>query len=489
MSAPQLDTDTDGAEQTEEPLAEQLGIHPDYEPVLMEPVSGYGPLIDAWVRMKYPLNVSQNFEAQHGIIECGNWRHAKQFPDGRGIYRSGPNGGQTLAIRTAERIVVWNNYHGDPWPYDAEAKDAVAAEFEVPYGFVGALLTEQTDLDRNDENSILARGRGEDSWVDGDLWMQGVVHADVMEGEDSGVLLEHDDGSQVYVGLDETAHDHPMFGFVPFDGEEGIRVPSARDALDLLRPDEALSAEKRQGEWFFVDSDETHAKAKGTIQRPGVGERDWVFEHSRFPDLGPFATRHEAIGAVTTAVNDEMRERLERKDHADHPGEADRQHVTIFADRLIGVEPTRSYTSGSPLESHIPRDWKTRCRDMDFIRRVIEELVKGDADPHRDEYDRLSDLNGLEHADFEEIGVFWQDSPQDVFDKMEAGEIDLDYARARELAGGIYVRGTVRHRRGEHTMLSLDGWHQPATHGREVLVLEPDGRAANGVNVSVHVDY
>lgn len=451
----------------------ELGIDPRYELVIAEPVQGYGPLVDAWVRMKYPMNVSEKHDA-HGVIECGNWQHARQFPDGRGIYFGG--GSRPLAIRTADRVVVWNNYHGNPWPYDAEAQDAVTTEFEVPFAFVGALLTEQTDLDRNDEKSILARGRGEDSWVDGDLWMQGVVRADVMEGADEGVLLEHDDGSQVYVGLDETAHDHPMFGFVPFDGEGGIKVPSARDALDLLRPDEALAAERRQGEWFFVEASETHDEALGTIQRPGVGEKDWAYEHPRHPDLGPFTTRHEAIGAVTKAINDEVRVRLETETVADHPAELHPRHRTLWTDRLDGIEAARTYTAGSPLESHISRDWKTRCSDMAFVRRVVEELVEGDTDPHR-----------LDYEDFEKLGVAWQDSPQDVFDKIEAGVIDLDHARARELAGGVFVRGTVRHRRGEHTMLTLDGWHQPATHGREVLVLEP-GAGTDSGNVNVHVD-
>lgn len=410
MSVNQLtDDDIDAQTDDRETLAERLGLHPDYTPVVLDPVDGYGPLVDAWVTMQYPLNVSDRFGADHGIIECGNWRHAKQHPDGSGVYRSGPSGGQLVAYRTTGQVVIWNNYHGDPWPHTSEAHGAPAAEFEVPFQFIGEVLTLQTELDMHDEDSILARGRPDgETWVDGELWMRGVVSADVLEGDEEGVLLEHANGSQVYVGLDSTAHDYPMFGFVPFDGEHGIKVPTARDALDLLRPDEALATEMRQGEWFFVDAEETHHEAKGTIQKPGVGQR-------------PFG--------------------------------------------------------GSPLDSHIPRDWKPRCHDMEFVRRVVEEL----ADRHDllDESDRPT--SHLEYDDFEAMGVYWQDSPQDIFDKIEAGTIDLSFDRARELAGGVFVRGTVRHRENEHRITKLEGWHQPTTHGREVLVLEPD-------EMNVHVD-
>lgn len=431
-----------------ESLAEQLGLNADYEPVVLEPVDGYGQVVDAWVRMKYPLNVSERFDSQHGVIECGNWRHARQFPDGSGHYKSGPSG-QLLAYRTAGGVIIWNNYHGHPWPYNSEAADEVVPDeqFQVPFQFIGELLTRQTDLDLHDEDTVLARGRDEDAWVDGELWMRGVVRADVVREPDEGVLLEHADGSQVYVGLDDTAHDHPMFGFVPFDGEEGIKVPTPRDALDLLRPDEALAADRRQGEWFFIEAGETYKEADGRIQNPGVGEKEWAYEAPGFPqDVGQFPSRHEAIGAVTKALSERMRR------HA--------------RDYIADVEPTKTYHCGSPLESHIPRDWKPRVNNHTFVRRVVEELRA----------DRYIDRD-LEHG----TSSLWQDTPQDIFDKIEAGTIDLDHATARELAGGIYVRGSVRHRDNEHTMTTLADWHQPATHGREVLVLEPE-------DMNVHVD-
>lgn len=395
-------TDVEEVPSEIENAAEQLGLHPDYEPVLMDPVEGYSPLVDAWVSMLYPLNVSKRYDG-HGVIECGNWQHARQYPDGSGVYQSGFGQG-VLAIRTSDRVVVWNNFRGDPWPYDCEAQNQVAAEFEVPFRFVGEVLTRQTDLNLHGEDSIIARGLQDgENFVDGVLWMQGVTRVDVLEEhEEEGALLEHKDGSQVYIGRDSTAHDSTMFGFVPFDGTQGIPVPSAADALDLLRPDEALATEQRQGEWFFVDASETHSEAKGTIQKPGVGSR-------------PFG--------------------------------------------------------GSPLENHVPRDWKTRCHDMEFVRRVAQEVAGVESAAEFNE-------KGISILD---LPVAWQDHPQDIFDKIHEGEVDLSLERARELADGIYVRGTVRHRGSEHRMTNLEDWHQPMTHDYEVITLDPQTR-------SYHVD-
>lgn len=486
MSVNQLTDDDLEIEQETESLAERLNLHPAYEPVIMDPVEGYGDLVDAWVTMQYPLNVSDRFGADHGIIECGNWRHAKQHPDGSGVYRSGPKGGQVVAYRTANGVIIWNNYRNDPWPYKAEAKDAVDHEFEVPYKFIGEVLTRQTDLDLHDEGANMALGRlgreAEGTWVDGEQWMLGVVHADVLEGEEEGILLEHTNGSQVYVGLDSTAHEYPMFAFAPFDGAEGIKVPSARDALDLLRPDEALATERRQGEWFFVPADETHDDANGTIQKPGIGEKEWAFEHRGY-DLGPFDSMHTAIGEVTKAFNERDREMWmpEYRDSITGRRTLERRRNKLIW--LIGeVEATKAYFCGSPLDGHIPRDWKTRCGDREFVRRVVEYLTQErDVDLHEDDRYMKEELTGLEYEDLEDIGVWWQDTPQSIFDKIQRGEIDLTHAEARELSGGIFVRGSVRHRHNEHTMMTLDGWHQPVTHEQEVLVLEPE-------HMNVHVD-
>lgn len=399
-----------------EAFAERLGLDSRYTPVVREPVSGYGPLVDSWVRMEYPLNVDQ--DGQHGVIQGLGVRHAVQYPDGSGVYET-TAGSRLYAIRTAGGVIVWNNFRGDPWPYTAEGR-GVLPEFEVPFNFVGYIVEEQTDMSLHHADSILARG-AEGNVVDGDMFMRGVVSVDVIEesdhledevSADRGALIEHKDGVQVFIGYDETAHGHGLFGFVPFDGHQGVRTPSAADALDLLRPDEALAAEKRQGEWFIVLADDSDAQ--GTIQKPGVGERPY---------------------------------------------------------------------GGSPLDNHVPREWKTRIGDHTFVRRVVSELSsRHDPEEMDAEMYAIHYLTDLEYDDLESIGVFWQDSPQDIFDKIHDGEIELSYERARELAGGIYVRGTIRHRENDHRMAKTEEWAQAVTHDQEVITVDDTDQA------TYHVD-
>lgn len=375
--APEGQIIRDVDDQTSEGYAEKLGLDNRYEPVTMEPVSGYGPIVDAWVEMKYPLNVDD--DGRHGVIQGLGHRHARQYPDGSGVYES-TAGSALYAIRTADGTLVWNSPHQrNPWPYEATAEPE--AEFSVPYRFVGEVLTRQTTLEMHDEDSMLARGSDADSFVDGELFMRGVTHADVLDDTDEeGLLIEHKNGAQVYIGYDSTAHrGQEMFGFSPFDGQTGIRPPTARDALDLLRPDDALGADQRQGEWFLVDSER---EPEGSIQKPGVGSRPY---------------------------------------------------------------------GGSPLDNHVPREWKTHVGDLEFVIRVKR------------------------HLEIEDI--FEPSTPQEVFDAMLDGEIDtdaLDYATARELAEGIYVRGTIRHRENEHRMEKTDVWKQPSTHDFEVVTQSGD---------------
>lgn len=381
-------------------FADDLGLDQRYDVVTMDPVQGYGPIVAAWATMKYPLNVDE--DGQHGVIQGKGMRHAKQRPDGSGIYES-VAGGTLYAIRTTDGTIIWNDHaDSDHWPYTTRdvRDDLDPDEISFPFGFVGVLVTEQTDADLHHPDSILAMGR-DGNTVDGDEFMRGVVRADVHEGEERGVLLEHKDGIQVYVGYDSTAHGEGTFGFVPFDGEDGVRAPTARDALDLLRPDGALGDEPRQGEWFLVPQPEGADEAQGTIQKPGVSELPY---------------------------------------------------------------------GASPLNGHVPRDWKTAVPDLEFVRRVVYDLVG-------DQAASTSELAG--------VGISWQDSPQEIIEKIDTGRIDMTFERARELAGGVYVRGSIRHRRQEHQMETLDEWHQAVTHDHDVISID-DATALTGRRY--HVD-
>jgi hypothetical protein len=254
----------------------------------------------------------------------------------------------------------------------------------VPFRFVGAILEEQTDIDTPEEGSLLDLGRVNDdeNIVEGHVWMRGVVDADVLpdEHDESGVLLTHESGVQAYVGWDSTSHadrQNDLFGFVPFDGEEGVPVPSANDALDLLKPHDAVAREDvaRQGEWFLVRTDEY--PGSGTC-KPGVGERPY---------------------------------------------------------------------GGSPLESHVPRDYALGVTAGTFLRRVDEEFEDLPEDVRR---------------------------VQEFFDWLdETGAESEMFERARELADGIFVRGSLRHRRNEHYLENVgEDWHRAVTHDWEVMTLD-----------------
>lgn len=363
--------------------AENLGLDSRYEVVTMEPVSGYGPIVEAWAEMQYPLNVDA--DGQHGVIVGEGMRHARQFPDGSGVYES-VAGGSLYAIRTADEVYVWNSRAPThDWPYTArEAQDRLdPEEIAVPFGFVGAVVSEQTDAELHHPDSILAMGT-EDNVVEGDVFMRGVVTADLHDdGDNRGVLLEHADGIQAFIGYDSTAHGDGVFGFVPFDGKQGVRAPTARDALDLLRPEGVLGNEDRQGEWFLVPADGDDAE--GTIQKPGVSERPY---------------------------------------------------------------------GASPLDNHVPRDWKTVVSDSEFVRRVMKAV-----------------------DDPEETVVEWGDTPEDIIERIQWGRLDMSLQEARELAGGVLVRGSIRHRRNEHTMEVVEDWHQAVTHDQDVLTVDDTTRS------------
>lgn len=410
MMSTQIDFETveELEEKSEQSLPQALGLDPAYQPAILSPESGYSELVERWVDMKYPLNVTA--DGEHGIIEGRGIRHCRQYPDGSGVYES-TAGTNLQAVRACDHTYIWNEPASrDPWPYEFDRHDEVDW-FAAPFAFVGEVLTEQTNLDlHDDDNTALAWGRQnrpdmDESWVDGDMFMRGVRSVDLLpaDHDEHGALIEHNNGIQLYIGVDSTAHDdREMFGFVTFDngrgsGDAGVRAPTAADALDLLRPDEALGAEERQGEWFLVPTEE-HGLSK--IQKPGVGERPY---------------------------------------------------------------------GGSPLENHVPCEWRTGVAGNEFTQAVKEHLRS----------------QGWEAEDTWDIGY----TPQDIFDAMHEGEIpadDLDYETARGLAEGVYVRGSLRHRESDHQMVMVEEWRQARTHEEEVIVLDGDGQTTHGVQI--HMD-
>lgn len=388
----------EGVEQTPISETRELGIDTRYTVVDdYEPTGGLHRLTDALVNMVYPRN--ENRDDPEGVINNSNRWVVEQRPDGSGILKSGA-GGTIYGIRTAggailgnSRESIWFPYKSDYYEEPVDGRPAGQRYdydwfIEVPYRFVGSVLEGLTSLDMHGEDSILALGREPENTVDGGMFMEGVVHADILDHEDErGVLLDHTSGVQVYVGWDSTAHrGEEMFGFVPYDGEDGIPAPSAEDALSLLRPNRAAAADERsdvvrQGEWFLVP---TRNDADGTVQKPGVSSRPY---------------------------------------------------------------------GGSPLDSHVPRDWRTVVADETFVSKF-------------DGYARY------------EAPVTTDWTPQDVLDYVhenlpeDAEAREQVFEDLREMAGGVQVRGTVRHRDNDHEIVQTDDWCEATTHDWDVMTVE-----------------
>lgn len=393
MSAPeQALRQPEGVTEEQTPATERLGIDPRYTVVPEVDASGHlGKVVDPFVDMVYPLN--EDSDIPRGVVRnSGRWQ-AKHRPDGSGVVESSA-GTATYGIRTAGGTIVgdvredfwfpWASDYHQRRPDDSGEVEVYDYDWfiEIPFRFVGEVLTMQTDLDLADEDSALRIGRDEETFVEGPDFMREVVAADILDDDtERGVLLTHDSGVQVYIGYDSTAYgDSEVFGFVPFDGEKGVPAPSASDALDLLRPNRAAAAEEsnveRQGEWFLVPTAE---EAEGTIQKPGL-------------DAKPYG--------------------------------------------------------GSPLDNHVPRDWRTVVDDDTFVRRFMEAME----DP---------------------FGGQVPETPQDCVDLLNEGAVNtIEYDDLIEMAEGVQVRGTLRHRENEHRMAKAEEWRQATTHDWEVITVE-----------------
>jgi hypothetical protein len=375
--------------------------HPRYEPTGEIEAKSGSDVVDPWIRGKYPITDAEGTE--DGVIRTSVNFYAKQHDDGSGVFMS-PRGSAVYAIRTRDGTVLGNESRGLMWPWGAESEEEVEEYENIPFRFVGQVVTEQSDLHTVDEGSALGRGLDDgETMVEGNDFMQEVVDADILndDHDEQGVLLTHESSLQVYIGWDSTAYpNNDLFGFVPFDGENGTPVPSAEDALDLLKPYEAAAREdhdvKRQGEWFLVRTGE---EPEGTIQKPGVSSRPY---------------------------------------------------------------------GGSPMESHVPRDWATGVPDDVFLERVESH------DEVDREFDSPQDVfNWVEEHRIPDTTEEWIPADEAPWND-EIGDLTHLFEELRELADGIFVRGSFRHRDNEHYMEKVEDWHRAETHEWEVITT--DGR-------------
>ena len=125
-----------------------------------------------------------------------------------------------------------------------------------------------------------------------------------------------------------------------------------------------------------------------------------------------------------------------------------------------GEVASRPY-GASPLQNHVPRDYAFGATEDEIIAELTDRY-----EPFGDSVDSLAglveDITDPRHA-----------SDLDSYLQEDAGFSIRDMRR--EVFQGVYVRGTVRHRSGEHEMLSLgEEWHLALTHPLSVRSADPN---------------
>lgn len=192
-------------------------------------------------------------------------------------------------------------------------------------------------------------------------------------------------------------YDHTSHGSGRFGFviEARAPVPEPERALDLLTPDEVLRAQADGAE----------------IERQG----EWFFVDEQYSDDEPQSAIHK-------------------------PG--------------VNSKPF----GPTPLDSHIPRDWKAQYDDETVVENYLD-------------HDGTSFVT--EQPDLDDAG--------DVVKHYAYGELhyksDLTWAQLQdEILGGVWLRGTVRHDRNEHYIENLgDTWHKAVTHRKDVITQDDVG--------------
>lgn len=217
----------------------------------------------------------------------------------------------------------------------------------------------------------------------------------LLDRDGCDVLLLYRDGTQVFVGRDETALNAGIFGFTVMPGEPVPFISSVDEALNLLEPlpvTEAVDDDNsvvRQGEWFFVPADDS---PRSDVFKGGVGSRPY---------------------------------------------------------------------GDSPLQNHVPRDYAFGA-SVQVIMERIDERAPG-------LWDRVDEFHELIEALSSMHQWHWLNSYVGRDGMISSQEL------YREVFGGVYVRGTVRHQRKDHCMLSLgEQWHNAYTHGLDVRSAGPN---------------
>jgi len=268
------------------------------------------------------------------------------------------------------------------WPYGTESEDEVDDYESIPFRFVGQVVTEQSTLHTVEEGSVLDLGLDDEETM--------------VEGND--FMLEIVDADILDEGHDEQG--------VLLTHESGLQVYIGWDSTAY--PNNDL--------FGFVPFD-------GESGTPVPSSEDAL----------------DLLKPFEAAVRE------------DHEVKRQGEWFLVNTDEYPGSGPcnpgvgSRPY-GGSPLESHVPRDYALGVTCGTFLKRV---------------HDEFEDLPGdVRHV-------------QEFFDWLHDEDADSEmYERARELADGIFVRGSLRHRSNEHYMETVEEWHRAETHEWEVITTD-----------------
>lgn len=255
---------------TTEPVTPE--IHPFYDPVDHVDADSTDDAVEAWVEGKYPTETDGRIQIE------GDHHVFVQQPNGIGfVDHGGENGPCALRIR-GERALVNQSHNSDicdvrriHGEIERALRRSEIAWIPTPFEFYFDVM--DFALEDPDPDTFFRNLTEVDVYeVDRDAVRNGET-----TDSDGMLFVCRELGQRVFIGRDWTATSRgsQVFGFVP---EEDTPVPSARDAVELLKPDEVAAAQaegknvRRQGEWFLVEMTD---KPHGTIQKPGMGSRPY----------------------------------------------------------------------------------------------------------------------------------------------------------------------------------------------------------------------
>ncbi len=124
---------------------------------------------------------------------------------------------------------------------------------------------------------------------------------------------------------------------------------------------------------------------------------------------------------------------------------------------------------GSPLENHVPREYALGVSGKEFMTRFERStgISKSALQTPQDVFDW--GWRQQQFVDDELIGV-----PENIPTVREL----------RELAGGIFVKGTLRHRENDHYMERIgEEWHLAVTHDADVFTPTPSSELEEWIHV------